>query len=234
MLILGTMNRLRIALAKVRAWILSIPLKVALLSGAALALLGAALMISPVGTPVAAMAGDALADLTNRSPGERAGGIATKGKLAARAAPAAYAAGPGGPIPEPSQRALGKTFDGPVMGGPDFGPLLVGAPAEPFGVPDLSGLASDTVLVGGEPGGWYGGGWYPGGGYGYVPGGFVTVPGGGGGGGSGGCAGAGCGGGTTPPVPGIPEPQSWALLLLGFASIGAAMRVRARKVRLAH
>lgn len=60
----------------------------------------------------------------------------------------------------------------------------------------------------------------------FVPGGPGTVPGGGGvipGGGGGG------GGGTnpgTPPTTSVPEPSTWAMLILGFLSIGAAMRRR--------
>jgi len=39
---------------------------------------------------------------------------------------------------------------------------------------------------------------------------------------------------TTPPVPApIPEPASWALMILGFGATGAALRRRARSVRCA-
>ncbi|WP_246450666.1 PEPxxWA-CTERM sorting domain-containing protein [Sphingomonas rhizophila] len=67
----------------------------------------------------------------------------------------------------------------------------------------------------------------------------VTFGGGGGsgGGGGGGCCGSGGGGGGntptdnpgTPPVPAVPEPSTWAMLLIGFGAIGSALRRQRRE-----
>lgn len=58
--------------------------------------------------------------------------------------------------------------------------------------------------------------------------GFVYVPpwGGGGGGVVFGPGGGGPGSPPPPPPPGVPEPQSWALMILGFGAIGALWRRR--------
>ena len=66
----------------------------------------------------------------------------------------------------------------------------------------------------------------------------VVVGGGGGGpvgGGGGGCCGGGVGGGggitpteVPPEVPAVPEPSTWAMLLIGFGAIGTALRRRRR------
>jgi hypothetical protein len=58
----------------------------------------------------------------------------------------------------------------------------------------------------------------------------------GGNGGGGGCCGTGGGGGGTtpsdnpekPPVPAVPEPSTWAMLIIGFGAIGSALRRRRR------
>ena len=157
--------------------------------------------------------GDSVASLfDSRSPGERAAGVLANMKH--RKAPALH------------QRALPKVRKNPVN------PLagIVGAvPTPPVEAPPiappldkvLSGAPSGPVAISPPPGGTIGG---PGGGG--FPG--VFVPGGG-------------GGGViipppavnppvTPPVvtppttSGVPEPSTWAMMLLGFLLIGTAAR----------
>lgn len=156
--------------------------------------------------------GNALADLENRSPGSRMGGIATKAKRTiARLLPGRPDEG----VEAPVQRALGKEFDPPATDAFQFAPLSIpGAPVMAFSAPS-EGAPEQFLPIGG-------GGFSPG-----SPGGTV-IPGGGGN--------PGGGGGTNPPPPpppAVPEPDTWALMLLGFGFVGAVMRRQSRKGRLA-
>lgn len=152
---------------------------------------------------------NAVQEFLGRSPGERGATDILKGKakraLAKDDAPIGK--------PKPAQRALGKTFDDPLVS--LVGPLTP-APAVEFLPVDAAPAApAIPALALTVPGG--SGGFTP------VGGGFI---GGGGGGGSGG------GGGdgivppppAPPPVAAVPEPSTWTLLLIGFAAVGASIR----------
>lgn len=180
-------------------------------------------------------ASNALNSFIGRSPGERneAALVAGKGKGKGRRAPRE------GLTRQPRERALGKVFDTPaaqdrVIPGEDTAvddalippeALLSQAPAAaPIGsTPLASGPISGPPVTGGGGGGFFpgigggGGGGSPGGpgGPGGNPGGNPPPAGGG-------------GGGTPPPVPAVPEPATWATLLLGMAATGAMMRRRPR------
>lgn len=145
-----------------------------------------------------------------RSPGERGATDILKGKAKRALAKDDVPTGK----PKPTQRALGKTFDDPLttLAGP-----LTQAPAVEFlpvdAAPTTPLIPALALTV---PGG--SGGFTP------VGGGFI---GGGGGGGSGG--GGGDGGvipppPAPPPVAAVPEPSTWALMLIGFAAVGASIR----------
>ena len=150
--------------------------------------------------------GNALADLENRSPGSRLGDIALKAK---RAISRLLPGRPDEDVPAPEQRALGKVFDPPASDDFTFSPLAEPAPPMALAAPSEA-VPEEFLPIGG-------GGFTPG-----APGGGIT-PGGGGGGG---------GGGNNPPPPAVPEPETWALMLLGFAAVGGAMRRQSRKGRL--
>jgi len=106
--------------------------------------------------------------------------------------------------------------------GPDEAvPMALADTADPAFLPDVAAAATPPVLLAaGLPGVPRGGGYFPFGGGTSGPG-----PGGGGGGGGG-------NGGETPepPIPSIPEPASWAMLMLGFFTIGHIMRRERRGV----
>ena len=162
-----------------------------------------------------------LGDFLARSPGERTDAELFKGK----------GKGDGEldfAMPEePAQRALGKIIDPldedfveeplgkdlantPILTLPEF--------AEDVGNPGGGNPTPDPFLVGLLTGGGGGG----------------DGSGGGGGGGSGGGGGGGGGGGNPPPPPpisAVPEPDSWAMMILGMGLAGAALR-RRRKMLL--
>lgn len=161
----------------------------------------------------AAMIPDPESLLAQRSPGERPDGAlySTKPPRFAdvantvRSRPGAGA---------PSERVLSNERTRPPAAGAAPPPE-----ATPF-VPALPVVAFD------EPG--FGGAGIPGGpGFGGIPGG-IGAPGGGGGG----------GGGIVPTPPqeppsAIPEPATWAMMILGFLSVGAMMRrARPRALRI--
>ena len=118
------------------------------------------------------------------------------------------------PAGEPEQQALGKVFENPA------GPPTV--------VPDSAPVFQPTALALNDA---------P---LGLIPGGFAPLGPGGGGGGliGGGNPGGGNpgGGGENPPPAGpIPEPSTWALMLLGFFFSGYALRrQRACEVSVSH
>lgn len=152
---------------------------------------------------------DGLEEFLARSPGERGNVLAMKGKGKGGKYALVEKGGPSG-VPE---EALGRIFDMPGVDTPedvaafDQAPIYVDNPS--------LALGPTFFLPGGfGPGGVPGGGGGVGGG---SPGGS-TPPGGGGGG----------GGGNPPPVGAIPEPSTWALMILGFGGIGGAMRRRAQ------
>ena len=147
-----------------------------------------------------------------RSPGERGAIDILKGKSTAKVAAGDKSAGK----PKPSQRALGKTFDDPLVS--LAGPILPAPAVEflPLDAEPTSAVIPAVAISG--PGG--SGGFSPG----FGGGGFI---GGGGGGGSG-------GEGVVPPVAAppilppvaapVPEPSTWILLLMGFAVVGSSLR----------
>jgi uncharacterized membrane protein YgcG len=161
-----------------------------------------------------------IANLLNaRSPGDRTKAELTKSKQSNRAP---Y--DPAESVDEERERVLGKTFP------PDTDDLPLDTPEEllsqsnpgnqifevPASTDDVWQLA-ETSLDGALPtsGGSNGGSW--------------IIGGGSGGGGSGGGGGV---GGQPPippgPVPSVPEPSTWAMMLLGAAMCGASMRRRNR------
>ena len=175
-------------------------------------------------------ASNALNSFIGRSPGERndAALVAGKGKGKGRRAPRE------GLTRQPRERALGKVFDTPAAQDrvipADDTPVddillppeafLSQAPAAaPVGTTPLAaGPISGPPITGGG-----GGGFFPG----------IGGGGGGDGGNPGGPGGnppptGGGGGGTPPPVPAVPEPATWAMLLLGMGATGAMMRRRPR------
>ena len=170
--------------------------------------------------------GNALAMLASRSPGERTTGELVNIKSIANGAPALADRGP-------RQRLLARSLPpGEGVGtaglpGDGIAGLIV--PPVPV-IPDgLFASAPPESLPGNLP--IFGGIPIIGGG-----GGFIGSPGGGGGGG---------GGGTpenpvppvtppvvVPPVTAVPEPETWALMLLGMGLCGMALRRRRRSVTL--
>ena len=145
----------------------------------------------------------AIEDYLNRSPGERDEALLLKGKgkLAGKGKSGSMASREV-PAGAPEQAALGKVFEAPA--------------AAPEAIPGTEAPVSETPLAAAAPPG-------------DVPsvlnpGGFVPSPPGGGGGGTIG------GGGNPPPPPPppgpIPEPSTWALMLVGFFFSGFAMRRR--------
>ena len=155
--------------------------------------------------------------VNTRSPGQRGAAEFLKHEKSASAATAAD-------IPE--QQALGKIFDDPGPKGPLEETLLALAPP-PFVAPGTSGvLTTEPVNAYSAPS--YAGGGAPG---------AYSFGGGGGGGGDGGGRGSFDGGGAPNPtavVPdeqvtttaAVPEPQTWAMMFLGFGLCGAALRRR--------
>ena len=167
--------------------------------------------------PGTAQAKDLLNILSDRSPGERLGAALTKSKSKAAAQQLAKAAD------KPRQTTLAKAPAPPEV--PSSGRLL-SIPAELSGslFQEPGAVGNDLALAGGPflggpvvadilaPGG---------------AGGFV---GGGGGGGSGGGGGISTPPATESPAPSVPapvpEPSTWAMMLVGFGAIGFAMRRR--------
>lgn len=184
------------------------------------------------GSSLLAQTSDAVGRFVERSPGERSATDILKGKfLKGKSLLDRLAGGSGENDDEPQQRALGKIFDTPVdealgqLTDEPLGPLAFGDP--PGGVVPVSEIAGlpRTASSGGTAGG------FPGGISSIVPPGtpgagptdpdvpgavdpdpevIPPAP-------------------TQPPVAAVPEPESWALMLLGFALCGAALRRRPRR-----
>lgn len=157
-----------------------------------------------------------LSEFIERSPGERGEVNALKGKGLITSKLAALqdepAAGP------PSQRALGKIFDPEPfdIAAAEENPIVfLTAPIAGIGTPQgLVPLGSATGASSGFPSG-----------AGSIPGSFAVAPpissspgGGGGGGGSDNPA--------PPSIGAVPEPSTWLLILMGFFSVGFALRRR--------
>lgn len=197
--------------------------------------------LAPAGAAEGAAGSDALADLEQRSPGERLVGIAVK---AAKAVSRALGAGPAVPADIPTaQRAIARTGAPPTSEEVVFALQDPVAPPLAVVIPDQPGLPSGTGPFAGPIGGGSSGGFA-----------FVPVTSSGGGTSSGGITSSGGGstssggitssggtstsGGTTTsssggdtPVTPVPEPGTWALMILGFGLVGSAMRRQPRAVR---
>lgn len=146
--------------------------------------------------------------LEGRSPGQRLWAELTKGKAAALAAPKPDRQARALPrVRNPAAAETGPSGPAETVTGPSdiFGPsVLDAAPVPPL---FAGGLPPEPV-----PTGFYGG-----------PS-FIPAPGIGGGIGGGG----GGGGGDIPPgqIPGVPEPATWLLMILGFGALGFRLRKR--------
>lgn len=206
--------------------------KGAVAGGALAFLLTSVLMaaIAPAKQALADGGDDVIAELLKRSPGMRVGGIALKAKklrgkgpLAGKGDPELAAAEPENPLAS----VLGSTAGEPETETPlgpegfptDFTNPIGEAPVETPAVGGLPGFIPGTGIGGGPiviGGGGGGGGGTPGGGN----------PGGGNPGG--GNPGGGNPGGGDPPMAAVPEPATWAMLIVGFGVIGAGMRRRPR------
>lgn len=156
---------------------------------------------------------DPLALFAERSPGERGGGalLSTKGALG------------------PSERVLSEVRDrDPGLGDPPADAFAPVTPEDIAALPD--GLPGAGGSSGGPPGGGGPGGGGAPGGPGFSPFFSPFTPGGGDPGDPGT---VGSPPGTTLPPPGgvsaVPEPATWAMLILGFFAVGIAVRRRARR-----
>jgi hypothetical protein len=163
-----------------------------------------------------------------RSPGQRSKGELADTKQHSRRQAA---------VSRPHERALAKVRQ-PSNHSLPFAPAASQVaegfpPVFPFGLPDIAGgvLPDIGSSIPGAPAflidvpGLGGGGGVGGGG----------IGGGAGGGGIGG-GGGGTGGGVTPPGPPpvvspVPEPATWSLMMMGFASIGLSLRRKRRRNR---
>jgi len=175
------------------------------------------------GGSVYAQTTDALSRFIGRSPGERDETDLLKGKVRKGPSLADRLFGRRMNGGEPEQRALGKIFDTPpeesikeITQVPP-GPVALSDPI-PSGLLPLGDVGTPpAATVGGPPLGF--------------PGGIGTVvP-------PGTTAGPGDPGVSPPPAPGvdtpvaaIPEPATWAMMLIGFGICGAALRRRRRLI----
>jgi len=162
---------------------------------------------SPLGAAIVSVAGL----LNARSPGTRTEAELIKSKQRER-----RSGSPGGPLTE---RVRGKVFppvtDVPLVATPEeflgqYFPADLGPELPDFGVGELGGAPPEYVGFKGTSGSGSSGG-----------------SGGGGGGSSGGGSGGGSGGQPPLPpaqIPAVPEPSTWALMLMGAAMCGAVMR----------
>jgi hypothetical protein len=194
----------------------------------ALLLLALASVVVPAfngdGGSLMAQTSEALSRFVGRSPGERGETDLLKTKVKGakkKFSDKLLASAPRAKDSEPEQRALGKIFDTPpedavrALGDPTVGPLALGDPDPGQMIPlgDI-GTAGGNPIPGGFPGGIST----------VVPPGTSAVP-----------------GDPTdpttppgtdpgiPPVAAVPEPGTWALMLIGFGLCGAAMRRRNTK-----
>ncbi|MCW6531464.1 PEPxxWA-CTERM sorting domain-containing protein [Sphingomonas sp. MMSM20] len=165
--------------------------------------------ISAASAAVTAALADPLAMFTDRSPGGRAAGALTQTKGPRERVATNVRHRPPAPKPAtPVERVLTSLRERP--------PIIADVPDLPFGatppyVPPTD-IISPPVGPGPVP---------------IVP--FIPPLTNGGGSSGGGC----CTPPVTPPVTppgGVPEPATWAMMLIGFFSIGAALRRRGRVV----
>ena len=213
------------------------------IAGVMAATMGGAIALAPGGSGASATSSlDSLANLLGvRSPGKRTEGKLTKVKIAARETRT-----PGTLEDILGERVLGKVFpsgeEAQAATGPEqfvsVAPVTLAALPTGIGefvgpFPLLANAESDSFGAGGGP--VFVGGGGPA---------FVGSGGGSGGGGAGGPSGGGGGGpvdggvgGTNPtlsptaPVAAVPEPGTWALMLLGMGLCGAALRRRRRDAK---
>ncbi|MBL8657227.1 MAG: PEPxxWA-CTERM sorting domain-containing protein [Altererythrobacter sp.] len=170
---------------------------------------------------VAAGGSDALAELAARSPGQRIGGVALKGKGKGKAKIARFSPALTGKAPEPQNPPVAV-----VLGSSPMIPEVIPGIEQP-----LTPAAVPGVFAAPAPGG-------PGPVVpipGFIPPAappFIGVP------------------GTNPnpnpeptpnptpnptptptdPVPAVPEPSTWLMMIVGFGLVGRAMRVRRRAI----
>ena len=199
----------------------SLPSKATVASGVLLiALGGAGVWFGATGDGLRALqqTNDVLQSFIGRSPGERRGFALLKGKeIPAERADLASLSNDEVPTPQ----APGSLFDEPADQSANLDTLQIVLPnfadvSEPPDADRTSDLPSPSF--GNAP---RGGGVFAGG----IVGGTGTGGGGPGGGGPGG--GDGILPTPTPTVPGaVPEPSTWALMLLGYAALGALLRRR--------
>lgn len=203
-----------------RAWLRPALLVAAALGFAAAIPIASALLSEDSQVPGAAQVRNVFDMLANRSPGERITGNLNKSKSSASIPKLG-----GGDSDELRQRALGKVFPTPpAPPGAAVGqdePVFFALEEQPSTPYMLEGPFGTSDLVGGGPV--------------IGAGGFIGIPvagSGSGGGNGGGPSGGGSDGGTggpppsPPPFSAVPEPSTWAMLLLGFGLIGAGMRRR--------
>jgi hypothetical protein len=157
---------------------------------------------------------DPAAILGARSPGGRDAGAMFTTKPARER----LASRPRVPVPgAPRERVLSNVRERPSIG---WAPPYVELPATPLafgpGVP-VGDVPLTPAALGPLPSG---GGFTP----------TPFIPGGGTGGGGGGTGGGGGGGGDdVVPPPAVPEPATWATMILGFLMVGGALRRVARR-----
>ncbi|CAA9524624.1 MAG: hypothetical protein AVDCRST_MAG62-1342 [uncultured Sphingomonas sp.] len=177
-----------------------------LLAAAAGVPLGMSTMGVDMGGPMVESAQRVMAMLDARSPGERTKAELTKAKAARRKLALAAA---------PRQRALGKIIQPKAAVAKPFVDALTAAPVAAV-APVLSSVAPLAQVLAppaASP---------------IAIGGLIIAPPAGGGGGGGGGGGVLPGNPVTPPnqVPAVPEPSTWLMMLLGFGTVGWAIRRR--------
>lgn len=165
-----------------------------------------------------------LAMLNARSPGERASGELVSSKPLANAGPSQRALGK--IFAPPTDRALGKIFGPEGIGGPPS----VGDFAPPFLPDTLAALPPQPLASTGPFGA------APAGPFGAAPFGPIGAAPVGGGGGVGPIVGGGPGtggGGANLPVPAVPEPSTWLMMIIAFGLCGYMLRRQRRPRKVA-
>ena len=156
-----------------------------------------------------------LSEFINRSPGERGAVSRLKGVITSE-----FADGKDGQSPTaPSQRALGKIFEPEpfsIDSAQQIPVDLLTTPIEEIGT--LATLVPFGPAIGSSSGNFAGGN--------VIPGSLIVAPPASSGGGGGGGGGGGNETPSRPPVAAVPEPSTWALILIGFFGAGFGLRRR--------